>query len=175
MKVAFFIGTRPGIKGLGNRAIRLRLRGEASHCELVFEPGDGVDSLMPDGTCAQADGALWCASSVASEKMPAWSSRRPGRLGGVRFKRIAFNRNDPDWVFLPIKTIHAKAAAQWFAENQGALYDWQYIVGFLAWPIPEKEGRVACSEAVAAALGFYSPWRFDPMTLLCALKTGRKT
>lgn len=45
--------------GLGNVLIRLRLRGPYSHSEIVFEPGDGVDHLMPDGTCAlDVTGAL---------------------------------------------------------------------------------------------------------------------
>ena len=48
MKLAFYIGTRsPWYIGLGNRLVRLRLRSQISHCELLFEPGDGVDDLMP--------------------------------------------------------------------------------------------------------------------------------
>ena len=63
----------------------------------VFEPGDGVDDLMPrdssveaaqPSTRPDASGALWCASSAAAEPIPLWSPRRAGRRGGVRFKRI---------------------------------------------------------------------------------------
>lgn len=69
MKLASYKATRPGLQGVANRLIRWRLRGPYSHNELVFEPGDGVAALMPDGTCAaDARGALWCASSVAAEQ-----------------------------------------------------------------------------------------------------------
>lgn len=89
MKLASYKGTRAGLMGIGNWLIRLRLRGIYSHSEIVFEPGDGVDALMPDGTCEpDADGALWCVSSTGLERLPTWSPRRAGRLGGVRFKRI---------------------------------------------------------------------------------------
>ena len=118
---------------------------------------------MPDGTCApDANGALWCASSVAFERLPAWSRRRAKRSGGVRFKRIVIN---PDhWDVLPYRRDPV-AAAQWFVNNEGSLYDWQLIVGFLVWFIPEKPGRVNCSEACAAAGGYGDAWRLDPCSL----------
>lgn len=165
MKAGFYTGTRPGLIGLGNQAIRLRLKGNASHCEAVFQPGDGVDHLMPDRTCEPVDDALWCASAVGAERMPAWSPRRPGRLGGVRFKRIVL---DEHWELLD-PLCDPLPVAQRFFDMQGALYDWQYIFGFVAWPIPQRDEREACSESLAAALGFPQPWRFDPMALKCAL------
>ena len=80
MKLASYTGTRPGVIGLGNILIRWRLKGDYSHNEVVFEPGDGVDHLMPDGTCASdADGALWCVSSTGLDRIPTWSRARPGR------------------------------------------------------------------------------------------------
>ena len=163
MKLASYKSTRPGLQGLGNIAIRLRLRGPYSHSEVVFEAGDGVDHLMPDGTCApDANGALWCASSVAFERLPPWSRRRAMRSGGVRFKRIVIN---PDhWDVLPYRRDPV-AAAQWFVDNEGSLYDWQLIIGFLVWFIPEKPGRVNCSEACAAAGGYGDAWRLDPCSL----------
>ena len=99
MKLASYVGTRDSIMGLGNRLIRLRLSGirqalqtdntsiqdtlRASHSEIVFEPGDGVDHLMPDGTCQPNEkGELWCVSSVGLERIPHFSTRRAGsRLG----------------------------------------------------------------------------------------------
>ena len=64
MLLASYKSTRPGLQGLANVLIRLRLGGIYSHCELVFQPGDGVDHLMPDGTTApDENGALWCVSS----------------------------------------------------------------------------------------------------------------
>ncbi len=170
MLLASYTGTRPGLQGLANRAIRFRLGGPYSHTELVFEPDDDVDGLMPDGTCAASvDGALWCGSSVAAEMMPSYSARRVGRQGGVRMKRVLL---DPErWDVLPL-TGDAWRAAKWFREHDGALYDWQLILGFLAWVIPQKAARWTCSEAVAAAAGFPEPERFDPCTLRAAVARG---
>lgn len=132
MKLASYHGTRAGLMGLGNMLIRLRLRGPYSHSEIVFEPGDGVDHLMPDGTCEpDASGALWCVSSTGLERIPPWSKRRPGKRGGVRFKRIALGEK---WALDPVS--NPEQAARWAVENEGRLYDWQLILGFLAWAVP---------------------------------------
>ena len=168
MKLALYVGTRkPWYVGLGNRLVRLRLRSSVSHCELVFEPGDDVADLMPDGTTApDASGALWCASSGATDPIPAWSPRRAGKSGGVRFKRI--NPASDRWQLVDLPWADARYAANWFTVNQGALYDWQGIVGFIAWPIPNKTGRWACHEACAAAMAFPEPHRLDPASLAAA-------
>lgn len=169
MKLASYIGTRPGIMGMGNILIRWRLRGIYSHSEIVFEPGDGVDNYMPDGTCEpDADGALWCVSSTGLERIPAWSHRRAGRMGGVRFKRIHMGDK---WT-LDDTGRDPLRAARWALKNEGRLYDWQLIFGFLAWLIPHKASRVMCSEACAEMLGFDDAWRFDPCVLRAALNTG---
>ena len=165
MLIAFYKSTRPGLQGLANRVIRLRLRSIYSHCEVVFEPGDQVDHLMPDGTCApHPDGALWCASSVAAEALPAHSPRRAGKTGGVRFKRIALNPGH--WDVRRVSCSPA-LAAQWFRAHEGELYDWQLILGFVSWVIPQKALRWTCSEASAAALGAPEgeAWRIDPASL----------
>lgn len=162
MHVASYKATRPGLQGLANRAIRLRLRGIYSHSEVVFQPGDGVDHLMPDGSCAPVDGAYWCASSVAAERLPSHSPQRAGQMGGVRFKRIAL---DPaHWDVVAYRRCPLRAA-QWFRAHEGDRYDWQLILGFLAWVIPQQAHRWTCSEAAAAAGGYADPWRFDPCTL----------
>ena len=122
MKLASYIGTRAGIYGLGNFLIRLRLGGQESHSEIVFEPGDGpeVAALMPDGSLEpDANGALWCCSSVALERIPAYSPRRPGHRGGVRFKRIILGKS---WA-LDATGADPLRAAQWASQNQGRLYD----------------------------------------------------
>ena len=165
MRLASFHGTRAGLTGLGNMLIRLRLRGIYSHSEIVFEPGDGVDHLMPDGTCQpDAQGALWCVSSTGLERISPWSRRRPGKRGGVRFKRIALGDK---WTLDPVS--NPERAARWAVENEGRLYDWQLILGFLAWAVPHKRSRVMCSEACAEMLGLGDAWRFDPCVLRAAV------
>lgn len=166
MLLASYKSTRPGLQGLANRAIRLRLRSPYSHCEVVFEPGDPVGFLMPDGTTERgADGSLWCASSVAAEALPAFSPRRAGKMGGVRFKRVVLN---PDhWDVRRLASNQALNAAEWFKDHQGELYDWQLILGFVSWVFPHKASRWTCSEASAAAQGVpkSDAWRFDPANL----------
>lgn len=188
MKLASYVGTRDSVMGLGNRFIRLRLSGikealktnkfpdqtalRASHSEVVFEPGDLVDHLMPDGTCEPNEaGELWCASSVGLERIPSWSLRRPNRLGGVRFKRI--NVSGKQWELDAIDA-DAKFAATWAVSNQGRLYDWQLIIGFLAWFIPNKKSRVMCSEACAEMLQIPDAHRFDPCSLQALVKNRRQ-
>jgi len=39
MKIALYKGTRPGLPGLGNRAVRGWTHGPYSHCELIFSDG----------------------------------------------------------------------------------------------------------------------------------------
>jgi hypothetical protein len=170
MKLAFFIGTRQSwYAAIANRLTRLRLRSHISHCELVFEPGDGVDDLMPDGaTKPTAAGALWSASSTAIETIPAWSARRAGHRGGVRRKRINFKAAPGDWILVALPWMDdfsKRAAAIWFKNHEGSLYDWQEIIGFLAWPIPHKQDRWTCHEACACALTLYFGDRIDPATL----------
>ncbi len=163
MQLASYKSTRPGLQGVANRVIRLRLRGQYSHNEVVFEAGDGVDHLMPDGTCQpDASGALWCASSVAAERLPAHSPRRAGRMGGVRFKRIQLNPAHWDVVRYHRDPL---AAAQHIKRLEGSLYDWQLILGFVSWLIPQKASRNTCSELCAEAGGTQDGWRVDPCTL----------
>jgi hypothetical protein len=172
MKLASYIGTRKGLMGIGNVLIRLRLGGRESHSEIVFEPGDGVDHLMPDGTCQpDANGALWCCSSVGLERMPAWSKRRAGRIGGVRFKRIDVSGDH--WA-VDESRADALLAAQWASDNEGRLYDWQAIARYLLWVLPPKVSRGMCSEVCATMLG--APERdahlFDPRLLRVVVKLG---
>ncbi len=169
MKLASYIGTRTGIMGVGNILIRLRLGGQESHTEIMFEPGDGVDSYMPDGTCQpDENGALWHFSSVGLERMPAWSRRRPGHLGGARFKRIV---PDSKWAHDPLRT-HPELVAALAVSAEGSLYDWQAIVRFMFWILPAKMNRGMCSEIVAGLLGVDAKHAhmFDPTTLRAAVR-----
>lgn len=170
MKLASYVGTRSGIMGLGNIAIRLRLGGRESHSEVVFEPGDGVDHLMPDGTCEpDANGALWCCSSVGLERMPEWA-RRAGRLGGVRFKRIVLGDH---WALDAVRADPLRAA-EWAKANQGRLYDWQAVFRYLLWILPQKLSRGMCSEVCATMFGVPpdDAYLFDPRVLRAAVRGG---
>lgn len=162
MKLASYHGTRPGIMGIGNIVIRLRLRGQFSHSEIVFMPGDGVDHLMPDGTCEPVDGAYWCVSSTGLEHVPEWSVRRPGKMGGVRFKRIVLDPARWTQTDLAADPVYA---AEWAKVNEGRLYDWQLIFGFVSWFIPNKDSRVMCSEVCAVMCQIPDAWRFDPCAM----------
>lgn len=168
MLLASYTGTRPGVQGIANRVIRWRLNGDYSHNEVVFEPHDGVGHLFPDGSCAQGlDGSLWCGSSVAAERIPAHSPRRPGHLGGVRRKRIVLDSRRWDLVRIDRDPV---LAAQWFLDHEGELYDWQLIAGYVAWLLPHKAQRWACGEACFASFGAPEgdAHRFDPCTARAA-------
>lgn len=163
MKLASYKSTRPGVLGLFNRLIRWRLSGCYSHCEVVFEPDDGVDHLLPDGNAQPQDGAYWCASSVALERMPGWSHYRAGRIGGVRFKRIVLDPARWDLVDVP----HCPGrAARWFIAREGHPYSWRLIAKFLAWMVRpiHRAAQYTCSSAAAGAFGHVDAdaWRFDP-------------
>ena len=163
MLLASYKSTRPGLQGVANIAIRIRLRGLYSHSEIVFEPGDGVGHLMPDGTCdAGQDGSLWSVSSVAAERLPAWSRQRPGRIGGVRFKRIAFDKDR--WDLVPVHRNPLEAATRAKA-YEGAPYDWRLIVGYVSWLMPGSSTAWCCHEIAGYMLGIPNPHRLDPCSL----------
>lgn len=161
MKVISFIGPATGFFGIADTLIRKRLNGIYSHCEVVYEPGDGVDDLMPDGTTEPINGMYWAASSNSFEKMPEWSKLRAGKMGGMRFKRINPFNGNWDVVCLP-KSIDARKGAIWAKDNEGRAYNWNLMIGYIAWFIPDNKNRLLCSQAVAAQLGVQEPWRFDP-------------
>ncbi len=169
MLLASYIDIRPGVQGLANRLIRFRLQALESHTEVVFQPGDGVDELMPDGSCEpDASGALWCASSVAWERLPKWSPRRAGRRGGVRFKRISLKPEH--WHLQPYRRDPLKAAAC-FKRREGEAYSWRLILGWVGWLItviwPPSRRKTVCSQISAEAGGVDrdQAYRLDPATL----------
>lgn len=92
--------------------------------------------------------------------------------GGVRFKRIDFNPDHWDFVDLP---FHLEIPARdWFMDHQGQPYDIMGNIHFVLSPIGHSKKKWFCSEAMAAALGFINPERFDPGTLFSALKALRQ-
>ncbi len=164
MLLASYKSTRPGLQGIANRIIRWRLRGTYSHSEIVFEPGDVPGHLLPDGTSRPDDaGALWSVSSVAAERLPDWSRRRAGEMGGVRFKRIGF---DPmRWDTVRVRDADPMDALVLARRMEGTAYDWHQVAGYASWLIPQDPERVSCAELCAMLLGLIDPWRYDPCLL----------
>lgn len=166
MKLISYTGTRSGFAGLGSILVRVRLKSAYSHTEVMFEPGDGVEHLVPDGNLEPTEEGYWCASSVASDTLPDWSVRRKGKIGGVRFKRIQVDSgkwNIQDCQFDPVR------AADWFHRHEGECYDWKHIFSFIG-IIPnlifsQSFTKWTCAEACGAAFGFGSPDIFDPHNL----------
>jgi hypothetical protein len=183
MKLASYTATRAGWVGICNRLIRWRFGGDfwkdgqASHTEVIFEPTDGVDDLMPDGTTQpDENGAVWCGSSAALDVIPDWAPRRKGKTGGVRMKRIVL---DPDrWEIKPYRR-DPRWAARWFRSNEGYRYDWSMIVGFVAWLtqllikllVPATAFWSVCSSAAAAAGGYKRPEFYHPELIRTMLES----
>lgn len=169
MQIASYTSRQKGVKGWFNIAIRWRLNGPYSHNEIVFLPGDGCEDLMPDGRLEpDENGAVWCGSSTGTDKIPAHSKRRAGRMGGVRLKRIVLE--DHKWARKEIYGKDPRKAAQWFRDNEGKLYAWERILGFVTWILivvmPErKTERLVCYEACGAALGLKEPGRLDTCSI----------
>lgn len=173
MMLASYTATQSGYQGIANRLIRSRFGGsffrdgEASHTEVVFEAVDGVDHLMPDGTTRpDANGAVWCASAVTFERLPAWSAKRAGRWGGLRFKRIVLDHTK--WDVRPY-TRDAKVAAQWYKDHEGDVYDWGLVIGMAFWAFSffftAESNRWHCASAAAAAGSYKRPEFYHPALL----------
>lgn len=166
MKSLSYNSIRPGIQALGSYSVRIGTKSKFSHTEIMFEPGDDVEHLVPDGNLEPIDGAYWCASASAADIIPVWSKRRAGRTGGVRFKRI--NPNTGHWLIqdLPSEEFSSILAATWFKEHEGLAYDWQHIFSFIGvaanWVFTQGVDKYTCTEACAAALLFKEPERFHP-------------
>ena len=75
-----------------------------------------------------------------------------------------------EWEVFDLPGIDPRAAATAFLANQGAMYDWQLIAGFMAWLVPGKASRWTCSEICAKAMGLPEPHRFDPCNLVAVAR-----
>lgn len=87
---------------------------------------------------------------------------------GVRFKAISFDPALWDLVELPARL--EAAARDWVISHAGWGYDLWGNVHFIFGWVRDSNGKVCCSESVAAALGMEDPWRFEPNALASALK-----
>jgi hypothetical protein len=96
MRAAFYKGTRPGIAGLYNRAVRFWCQGPYSHCELVFSDGLAASASYMDGgvrfKAIEFDAAHWDLIDLPSTfeaSARAWFESRRGAgydvLGNLRF------------------------------------------------------------------------------------------
>lgn len=90
--------------------------------------------------------------------------------GGVRFKEITFDAER--WDFIELRTALEPAARAWFQARVGQPYDILGNIHFVIGPVGDKKDAWFCDEAMAAALGFERPARYDPGTLCDALKWG---
>lgn len=131
MKLVSYKGNQKGFPNFYNILIRWRTDSVYSHNEVVFEPGDGVDHLMPDGTTEpDVNGAVWMASTSIADIIPKHSPYRAGQRGGMRFKRIVLHPEKWDVVEYPQDPVKA---ATYFKENQGNPYDHSLIAGYIVW------------------------------------------
>lgn len=168
MKLLAYKANTPVAFGIGDKLIRWRLNGNYSHTEIMFEPGDNVEHYVPDGILESTLGWHWCASSTGTDKIPLTSLVRPGATGGCRFKRI--NPNNGNYDIYDLKAFDPVYAAKKAKELEGKMYDYQLLLGFIAWVIPNKEDRYVCSEFNAEMLGFEEAWRIDPCLLVNIVK-----
>ncbi|WP_434033729.1 hypothetical protein [Cupriavidus sp. a3] len=112
----------------------------------------------------------WCRSPyshcelIFSDGMAASASYMDG---GVRFKAIEFSADR--WDVIDLSGADESAALAWFIGQAGRPYDLLGNLGFLWRPIAGARRAWFCSEAVAAALGYRDPWRYDPATLASVL------
>jgi hypothetical protein len=135
MKVAFYKATRPFPKGIFNFGVRVWTGGPYSHCEAI---------IAEDG-----NGHYLCASSSNED-------------GGVRIKWIKLN--PAHWDFVEIEA-DVRQVHQWFLAHRGEDYDFLGLFGFVGPRGIQAQTKWFCSEAIAAALGYEEPWRYDPNTL----------
>lgn len=170
MFLATYKAIRPGFQGLGSYAVRLGTNSKYSHTELVFEPGDGVESFMPDGSLERGtDNTLWAFGATASDIMPEWSERRAGRRGGCRFKRIEFKDSNWDFVQIDPAVFKAIEGIRVCMAVEGKAYDWRHIGSFLG-PIAnlifrQSGDKLTCAELAARVFGLSHPELFHPYNL----------
>ena len=135
VKIALYKGTRAGLPGLYNYAVRAWTIGPYSHCELIAEE--------------HVDGSTTC-----------WGASWPD--GGVRRKTMHL---DPDkWDVIEVAG-HLASAISWFEAHEGDGYDVRGNFGLILRPLGHSQHKWFCSEAILAALGFVEPWRYCPNSM----------
>lgn len=98
----------------------------------------------------------------------AWFDQ-PGLKDGVHL--VKRTKYDPDlWDLVPVRGDEVRAR-QWFEDNLDNGYNLIGAFGNVLRPLRGDERKFFCSQAVAAALGWKDPWRYDP-NLQYAIVTG---
>lgn len=150
MLIASYIGNRPGVQGLFNRAVRAGLRIPYSHNELVFSDGmSGSCSFIDKGLrlkCINFDDGKWVLQEVDPNRFSELQARE-------WFEREAS---------LPVSDRIRYSIPLLFT------YPFPYL------PIRIGEREEVCCTAIARALGIEQHRKYDPHELpLFAAKTAR--
>lgn len=138
---------------------------EVEIVKIAFYKGTGT------GLSGLEDRAIrWWTSGGYSHAELAFSDGKTG-LASASTKGVAISErayNDAEWDLVEIVGDETAARA-WFEANVGKPYDYLGDFGFVWRPVRGKDGAYFCSEAVAAAMGWNDPWRYDPNTLAAAV------
>lgn len=141
MQIASYIGTRPGLQGLFNRAVRIGLRIPYSHNELVFS--DGVC-----GSCSYLDGG------VRLKRIDFDSSKWVLReVDPARFSEKQARQWFEEECALP-QNLRIKYSIPLLFT-----YPFPYL------PISANECEEICCTAIARALGVEEHRKYDPHEL----------
>lgn len=97
-----------------------------------------------------------------------------GDKGVVFLRRSESYYDQKNWDFIDIVGDEAYART-WFDRNHGAPYDLLGDLGFIWRPIRGIDNAYFCSEAIATALKWVEPWRFDPNTQAAIMKASVPT
>ena len=124
-----------------NRAVSWILYGPHSHAELILDEDDKEVGLLKCGGSSLMD-------------------------SGVRIKWMKLN--PAHWQFVTVDADYVKAD-KWFRDHRGEDHDLFGLLGCIWRRLIGKETKWSSGAAIAAALGFPDPWRFDPMSLWAAL------
>ena len=169
--------TRSGYKGLGNIIIRWRLKSQYSHSEIVFEPEDNVRDFIAPSLWEQAEHAntnLIMGSSTGTDRIPAYSHYRAGKLGGVRLKYHVYDPTKWDYTKLDPAVFSARDAIKTFLTEEGKCYDWKLIGSFVSWVwwlvAGTGQNKYMCSEICAKALKIPEYEEISPKNLDMTVK-----
>lgn len=128
-----------GRKRLFNRLVSWWTNGPYSHVECLLMEGQ--------------DGKFLCGGSSMMD-------------GGVRMKLMPLIPDHWDIIEIP---NHSVPVIEWFKIHDHEAYDTLGLFGFIGRRGTQWQSKWFCSEAVAAALDFKEPYRYDPNTLFDAL------